>query len=93
MSGTGEREIGRGDSEGMKNLTCFLGLVCSTGVEMGLDCLSIAGGMDELMGNLCEAAEVSQDKIYIRKWIGWTAQVTIKPVQKCRHSHFAPDPW
>ena len=52
--GTGEREIGRGDSEGIKNLTCFLGLVCSTGVEMGLVCLAIAGGMDELMGVLCE---------------------------------------
>jgi len=52
--GTGEREIGRGDSEGIKNLTCFLGLVCSTGVEMGLVCLAIAGGMGELMGKLIE---------------------------------------
>lgn len=43
VSGTGEREIGRGDSEGIKNLTCFLGLVCSTGVQMGLVCLAIAG--------------------------------------------------
>ena len=38
MLGTGEREIGRGDSEGIKNLTCFLGLGCST---MGLECLAI----------------------------------------------------
>lgn len=54
--GTGEREIGRGDSEGIKNLTCFLGLVCSTGVEMGLVCLAIAGGMDGFVGGVefCE---------------------------------------
>jgi hypothetical protein len=48
--GTGEREIGRGDSEGIKNLTCFLGLVCSTRVEMGLACLAIADEMSELVG-------------------------------------------
>lgn len=54
MLGTGEREIGRGDSEGMKNLTCFLGLACSAGVVMGLECLAIAGGMSELVGMLSE---------------------------------------
>ena len=48
--GTGEREIGKGDSEGMKNLTCFLGLVCSTRAETGLECLAIGDGMSELVG-------------------------------------------
>ena len=51
---SGEREIGRGDSEGMKNLTCFLGLVCSTREETGLVCLAIAGRMSELVGILSE---------------------------------------
>ena len=54
--GTGDREIGRGDSEGMRNLTCFLGLVCSTREETGLVCLAIAGRMrmSELVGMLSE---------------------------------------
>ena len=52
--GTGEKEMGRGDSEGIKNLTCFLGLVCSTRVEMGLECLAIADEMRELVGMLSE---------------------------------------
>ena len=57
--GTGEREIGRGDSDGMKNLTCFLGLVCSTRAEMGLVCLAIGGGMSELVGMLSEGTNWS----------------------------------
>lgn len=50
--GTGDREIGRGDSEGMKNLTCFLGLVCSAGEEMGLVCLAIGCEVSESVGML-----------------------------------------
>ena len=49
MLGGGVRGIGRGDSEGMKNLTCFLGLACSTGVEMGLVCLAIGDERGKLM--------------------------------------------
>lgn len=40
--GTGEREIGLGDSEGMKNVTCFLG--------SDLVFLTIADGVSELVG-------------------------------------------
>ena len=61
--GTGERAIGRGDSEGMKNLTCFLGLACSTGVEMGLVCLAIGG---ERMWDVEQGVWAGEDKdLYI----------------------------
>lgn len=46
--GTGEREMGRGDSEGIKNLTCFLALVCS--VEVDLEYLAIGDETNESVG-------------------------------------------